>query len=58
MKTINSVGIQEIHSFLADNHKLGKDHFDKSMLRAWATEAEFSLAEGNDAGIDTAPDDE
>lgn len=52
MKTINSIGIQEIHSFLTENHKLGGEHFTTAMLRAWAADAEFSLAEGNDAGIE------
>ena len=49
---INTIGLKEIRAFLAENHKLGGDHFDKSMLRAWADEAEFSLSEGNDAGIE------
>lgn len=52
IKTINAAGLKEIHAFLAENHKLGGDHFDASMLRAWAEDAEFSLAEGNDAGIE------
>ena len=52
LKTINEVGIKEIHAFLADNHKLGGSHFDAAMFRAWANDAEFSLAEGNDASIE------
>ncbi len=52
IKTINTTGLAEIHAFLAENHKLGGDHFTPSMLRAWAQDAEFSLAEGNDAGIE------
>jgi hypothetical protein len=52
IKTINAIGLKEIHAFLADNHKLGGNHFDTSMLRAWAAEAEFSLSEGNDAGVE------
>ncbi len=52
IKTINAVGLKEIHEFLAENHKLGGSHFDASMLRAWASQAEFSLSEGNDAGIE------
>ena len=57
MKTINAFGIQEIHSFLAENHKLGGDHFTAAMLRAWAADAEFSLSEGNDAGIELKSSD-
>lgn len=52
IKTINAIGLKEIQEFLAKNHKLGGDHFDTSMLRSWAAEAEFSLSEGNDAGIE------
>ena len=51
LRTVNSIGLREIHTFLASNHKLGGDHFDASMLRAWSRQAEFSLSEGNDAGI-------
>ena len=51
-KFINDKGLQEIHAFLADNHRLGGAHFTASMLRAWAADAEFSLSEGNDAGIE------
>jgi hypothetical protein len=50
--TVNDVGLQEIHDFLAENHKLGAEHFTKQMLRAWAAEAEFQLSEGNDASIE------
>ena len=49
--TINTIGLAEIHAFLADNHKSG-DHFTPSMLSAWADEAEFQLAEGNPASIE------
>ena len=52
VKTINAAGIKEIHEFLAENHKLGGEHFDISMLRAWAQSAESSLSEGNDASIE------
>jgi hypothetical protein len=51
-KTVNAIGLQEIHNFLAENHKLGGNHFNALMLRAWARDAEFSLSEGNDAGIE------
>ena len=52
VKTINAAGLKEIHAFLAANHKAGGHHFDDAMLRAWASEAEFSLSEGNDSGIE------
>ena len=52
IKTVNATGIKEIHAFLADNHQKGGDHFNADMLRAWAADAEFSLAEGNDASIE------
>lgn len=50
--TVNSKGLQEIHRFLAENHKKGGDHFDEEMLRAWAQDAEFQLGEGNPASIE------
>ncbi len=50
--TVNSTGMQEIRQFLADKHKLGGDHFDESMIRAWAADAEFQLGEGNPASIE------
>jgi hypothetical protein len=52
IKTINATGLKEIQAFLAENHKLGGEHFTPAMLRAWAQDAEFSLSEGNDAGIE------
>lgn len=56
MKTIhyavNANGLNQIHQFLAEHHKKGGDHFDKSMLLAWAADAEFQLAEGNPASIE------
>ena len=51
-RTINKVGLAEIHQFLGENHKLGFDHFSGDMLRAWAADAEFSMDEGNDATIE------
>ena len=51
-KTVNAAGLKEIHAFLAENHKLGGDHFTPSMLRAWAADAEFQLEEGNPATIE------
>ncbi len=51
-KTINAIGLAEIHAFLAARHKLGGDHFTPSMLSAWADNAEFQLAEGNPASIE------
>ena len=50
--TVNEFGINEIKQFLADNHKLGGEHFNQSMLRAWAADAEFQLSEGNSASIE------
>lgn len=52
IKTVNEIGLQEIHAFLAEKHKLGGDHFDRDMLRAWAQDAEFQLGEGNPASIE------
>lgn len=49
---VNATGLEEIKKFLADNHKLGGEHFDDSMLRAWARDAEFQLGEGNSASIE------
>jgi hypothetical protein len=49
---VNDAGLAEIHSFLAEHHKLGGDHFTPDMLRAWANDAEFQLAEGNRASIE------
>lgn len=55
--TINAAGIEEIRAFLLANHIKpelyeGTDSATMGMLRAWAAEAEFSLGEGNDAGIE------
>lgn len=52
IKTVNEIGLQEIHSFLAEKHKLGGDHFSRDMLRAWAQDAEFQIGEGNPASIE------
>ena len=52
IKTVNSNGLNQIHQFLADHHKKGGEHFNDEMLRAWAADAEFQLAEGNDACIE------
>jgi hypothetical protein len=49
---VNATGLEEIKKFLSDNNKLGGEHFDDSMLRAWARDAEFQLGEGNPAGIE------
>ena len=49
IRTINAAGLSEIRAILAENHKLGGDHFTDSMIRAWADEVEFQLAEGNGA---------
>lgn len=50
--TVNEQGLNEIKEFLADNHKKGGDHFDRNMLKAWAVDAEYQLAEGNRATIE------
>lgn len=50
--TINAAGIAEIAAFLAEVHKLGGGHFTPDMLRAWASDAEFQLAEGNSPTIE------
>lgn len=50
--TVNEQGLNEIKEFLAANHKKGGDHFTRDMLRAWAADAEFQLAEGNPATIE------
>lgn len=50
--SVNSNGIAQIHVFLAANHKLGGDHFNQDMLRAWASDAEFQLSECNTASIE------
>ena len=53
MKTINAIGLAEIHAFLTARHRLGGlNHFTPAMLRAWAEDAEFQLAEGNPACIE------
>jgi len=49
--TVNEHGLNEIMEFLANNHKSGK-LFTRDMLRAWASEAEFQLSEGNQATIE------
>ncbi len=51
-RTVNQTGLNEIAEFLGTHHKLGRDHFSDDMLRAWAADAEFQLAEGNDASIE------
>lgn len=50
--SVNEKGLAEIHQFLAEKHKLGGEHFDRAMLRAWAADAEFQLGEGNPARIE------
>ncbi len=50
--TVNDNGLNQIHQFLAEHHKKGGDHFDRSMLLAWASDAEFQLGEGNPASIE------
>ena len=46
-RVVNERGLEEIRDFLGRRHKLGRDHFDDEMIRAWASDAEFQLGEGN-----------
>lgn len=39
-------GINEIATFLAENHTRGANYFTKDMLRAWADEADYKLQDG------------
>lgn len=55
--TVNAAGLAEIKEFLEDKHKLGGDHFNSDMLRAWAADAEFQLAEGNTPSIEISSRD-
>lgn len=48
-KTINPIGIAAIHAFLA---KRSARYYTSEMIGAWATEAEFQLAEGRPASIE------
>lgn len=50
--SVNEKGLAEIQAFLAEKHKLGGDHFDRSMLQAWAQDAEFQLDQGNSASVE------
>lgn len=50
--SVNDSGLNEIAEFLGREHRLGRDHFASSMLRAWADDAEFQLSEGNPASIE------
>ena len=52
MKSVNEIGLKEIHDFLAKKHKKGGEHFDHEMLLAWARQAEFQISEGNPASIE------
>lgn len=49
---VNEKGMQEIHSILAANHKLGGDRFGTAELSAWAADVEHHLANGNGAYIE------
>lgn len=52
---VNEQGLREIRDFLAANHKLGGDYFTRSMLDAWADEAEDQLEAGNPPVIELRP---
>lgn len=57
-KSVNKNGIKQIADFLLANHKQGERiSQDARMLRAWAADAELSLSEGNDAGIEIKSQD-
>lgn len=56
-RTVNATGLAEIAAFLAAHHKLGGEHFTPDMLRAWAADAEFQLAEGNTPTIEISSRD-
>ena len=54
---INKIGIEEIRTFLIENHKdgalyAGNDRVTELMLSAWADDADESLADGGDAIIE------
>lgn len=51
VRTVNDQGMREIREFLAANHKLGAN-FTPDMIAAWASDADFQLAEGNPAAIE------
>lgn len=58
VKSVNANGIAQIAAWLLENHKTGERiSQDPEMLRAWAADAEFSLSEGNDAGIEIRSSD-
>lgn len=52
MKTINEAGLNEIKEFLTAYHKKGAGRLTDEVLRSWAADAEFQLAEGNTATIE------
>ena len=56
LKTVNENGIEQIRTFLAENHIIckngGVDYFTHDNLLAWAEEEELSLSEGNNGGIE------
>ena len=57
-RTVNAVGLREIAEFLGENQTdavnsgEGASYWTDEMLRAWAKDAEFQLAEGNAATIE------
>lgn len=53
-RAVSKEGLREIESFLAEHHKLGADYIAPDMVRSFAADAEFQLAEGNDAAIEIA----
>ncbi|HEX9391469.1 MAG TPA: hypothetical protein VF928_09180 [Usitatibacteraceae bacterium] len=52
-RSVNQIGRQEIAAFLLANHKKGESIHDvKSCIDAWVEDAEFHLAQGNQASIE------
>lgn len=51
---VNERGLREIRALLSKRHKLfrGCLHIERSVLNAWADDAEFQLAQGNPASIE------
>lgn len=49
---VNESGLQEIHTILAANHRLGGDRFGRAELLAWAGDVERHLTDGQSAYIE------
>lgn len=61
--TVNAAGLEEIREFLVARHKRGFELYaartasTSKMLRAWADDADFQIAEGNPAAIELSSRD-